>query len=425
MFRWAFAALLSAAVWSLAPARADNLNTNAAPPPVTLEEAITRALNASAAIHSREELIAGAEAGVRQSGVLPNPEINFELENFAGSGPFKDLDDSELTFGVSQRIERSGKRDGRVAVAEVERDLAAIERDRARLDVALEARRAYIDVSAATEMLAVAKTRLESAKQIEAMAVRRVRAARDPITVKLRAELQTAEASSTYEQTLRAAQTAKQKLAALWGEPGASYRVDTSTLLSLPAQDATPPPPASPDLRASEAAARRAASKFELENANARSDVSVGLGVRRFESGGDLAGVFSVSVPLAIFDTNQDNIERAAAERRAADFDVIHAKRELEREALTLQGEVARARAEAIVIRQELLPRAEEASRASRHGYDAGAFSYFELSESQRMLNELRTREVEALQRLHVALAGLDRLSGRIVGATAEQGKKP
>lgn len=420
MFRWAFAALLSAAVLSLAFARADNLDRQ-----VTLEEAIARALNASAAIQSREELIAGAEAGVRQSGVLPNPEIDFELENFAGSGSFKDLDDSELTFGVSQRIERSGKRDSRVAVAQVERDLAAIERDRARLDVVLEARRGFIDVGVATIMLDITKHRLDSAKQIEAMAVRRVRAARDPITVKLRAELQTAEANSAFEQAVRAVQTAKKKLASLWGEPDALFGVDTSTLLSVPGDEVPRLAEDAPDLRASEAAARRAASKVDLENANARSDLSVGLGVRRFENGGDLAGVVSVSVPLAIFDTNQDNIERAAAERRAADFDLINARRELEREALTLQGEIAGARAEAVVIRRELLPRAEEASRAARRGYDAGAFSYFELSETQRTLNELRTREIEALQRLHVALAGLDRLLGRTVAATTEQGKKP
>lgn len=422
MFRWIFAVLVSAAVWSLPYARSEETGAGA-PTRITLEEAIARALSASASVGSRQEIIAGAEAGVRQSGVRPNPEIKAELENVAGSGPYKGLNDSELTLGLSQRIERSGKREGRVAVAEMDRDIATIEHDRARLDTALAARRAYVDVSAASVLLDIAQVRLESAKQIETMAVRRVSAARDPITVRLRAEIQTAQARNECESAGLALQTAKKRLGALWGDPGTAFSVDTSALRSLP-DGAQPPSGASPDVRVSEAAARRAASKFELENANASSDFSVGLGVRRFESGGDLAGVVSISVPLAIFDTNQGNIERADAERRAADLEVLHARRELERETLTLEGEIARTRAEATVIRNELLPRAEAALKAARHGYDAGAFSYLELSESQRTLNELRAREVEVLRQLHFALAGLDRLSGRLTVAPSDQGQQ-
>lgn len=424
MFRWPIAVLLSAVVWSMAPARAGELKSGIATTLITQEEAISLALKASAAVGSRKEMIAGAEAGVRQSGVLPNPEINAELENFAGSGPFRSLDDSELTLGLTQRLERSRKREGRVAVAEVERDIAAIEHDRTRLDTVLEARRAYVDVGAATLLLEIAQVRLDSAKQIEAMAARRVRAARDPITVKLRAEIQTAQARSEMESAALVLQTAKKRLSSLWGDPGAAFRVETSALLALPESSAQLAANASPDIRVSEAAARRADSKFQLENANAASDVSVGLGVRRFESGGDLAGVISFSMPLAIFDTNQGNIERADAERRAAALDVQHVKLEQEREVLTLQGQIASARAEVVVVRSELLPRTYEALKAARHGYDAGAFSYLELSESQRTLNELRSREVEALRQLHFALAGLDRLSGRMTFAATNQGQQ-
>lgn len=405
-------ALFCAASWCAAFARADDVQ---GAKPVSLDEAVARALAASVAVKARDERVGGAEAGIRQSGALPNPEVDVELENFAGSGPFENLNDSELTLGVSQRIERSGKRDGRVAVAEAERDIAAIERDRSRLDVAVEARRAFFDVCAAEALLKVRKAGLDSARQIEGMAARRVRSARDPVTVKLRAEIQAAEARGAYDRAVLALDTAKKKLASLWGDLGTSFRVDDAALFAVP--DADPDPEArfaaSPDLKISEAEVRRAASKAALESANARSDVSVGLGVRRFENGGDLAGVLSLSVPLAIFDGNEGNIERAAAERRAAELEAIEARRVVERNAVALQHEVTAARAEALAIRKELLPRADEALRAARRGYDAGAFSYLELSESQRTLNELRTREVEVLRELHAALAGLDRLSGR------------
>jgi outer membrane protein, heavy metal efflux system len=413
MSRWTYAALVCAVLWCAPAAFAGDVAPSTGVKPITLKEAIARALDASAAVKAREERVGGAEAGVRQSGVLPNPEIDVELENFAGSGPFKDLDDSELTLGVSQRIERGGKRDGRVAVAQFDRDIAAIERDTARLDAAAEARRAFYEVSAGTALVKVRKAGLDSAREIEAMAIRRVRSARDPVTVKLRAEIQTAEAKGAYDRAVLALETAKRKLASLWGDPAATFSVDDAALFVVPEGDATAPSGASPDIKIKEATARRAAAKVELENANARSDVSVGLGVRRFENGGDLAGVLSLSVPLAIFDVNQGNIDQAAAERRAADLEVIEAQRVAEREALSLRNDVTSARAEALAIRSELLPRAEEALRAARRGYDLGAFSYLELSESQRTLNEIRAREVEVLRDLQFALAALDRLASR------------
>ncbi len=416
MSRW-IAALLCAVWWCVASAVASDGK------PVALKEAIARALDASAALMARDERVGGAEAGIGQSGVLPNPEIEVEFENFAGSGPFKNLDDSELTLGVSQRIERGGKRDGRVGVARAERDIAAIERDTARLDVVAEARRAFYEVCAATALLKIRKAGLDSARQIEAMAVRRVRSGRDPITVKLRAEIQSADARSAHDRATVALETAKKKLASLWGDPAAAFSVDEAALFSIPDADAAAQPEASPDVRFSEAAAKRAASRVELETANARSDLSVGLGVRRFENGGDLAGVVSLSVPLAIFDTNRGNIDQAAAEQRAAALDVVQARRAAEREALALQNEAKSARAEALAIRKELLPRAEEALRAARRGYDAGAFSYLELSESQRTLNDVRAREIDALRELQSALAGLDRLSSR--DTSSNEGQTP
>lgn len=139
---------------------------------------MARALDASPALKSREELVAGADAHVRQSGAFPNPTVNAELENFGGSGRFSDLDQSELTLGLTQRIERSSKREGRVAVAQTERDAAAHERERTRLNAAFDAHKAFVEVFAAQAALDNANARLKAASEIEAMAHRRMMSGR-------------------------------------------------------------------------------------------------------------------------------------------------------------------------------------------------------------------------------------------------------
>ena len=60
-----------------------------------------------------------------------------------------------------------------------------------------------------------------------------------------------------------------------------------------------------------------------------------------------------------------------------------------------------------------MIPRAAEAARSARDGYDRGAFSYLEVADTQRALVDLRAREIAALKKFHEAQAVIDRLTGR------------
>jgi outer membrane protein, heavy metal efflux system len=410
MSRCITVALVCAAAWSLA------LIAQAAPSArkVTLEEAVARALNAAPALKAREELVTAAEAQIAQSGALPNPTLDAEVENVGGSDRFSGFDQAEMTLGLSQRLERGGKRESRVALAEAERDGAAVERERARAGVAFEARKAFVELFAAEAARDNAAARLTAAREIQAMASRRVAAARDPLTVKLRAEIQTAEARTAHDQADRDVKNAKRTLALLWGDPAASVEIDARALRNPPPVHAHKAESA-PDLQVSEIAARRATRKLDLERANAAADVTVGVGIRRFEEGGDVAGVLSLSVPIAVFDDNQGAIDRAAAEERAAALDIADARQRHAASLITLEEDAARAHAELDALRKDLLPRARSALAEARRGYNAGAFAYQEVAEAQRMLNELAAREIAALRALHIADANLDRLTGQAI----------
>ncbi|MBL8781536.1 MAG: TolC family protein, partial [Alphaproteobacteria bacterium] len=302
MFRCITVALVCVAAWGMVLAASAEPNAPGRARAITLEQAVARALDAAPSLKSRQELVSAAEANVRQSGVLANPTIDVELENFAGSDRFEDFEQSELTLGVRQRIERGGKVAGRLAVADAEHQAAALESRRTRANVAFDARKAFIEMFAATAELDNAEARLKAASQIEAMAARRVRSARDPVTVRLRAEIQTAEARTARDQASHDLHNAKRTLALIWGTSDEAFEIDAASLWAIPAEMPKRADISSADVRAREIAASRAAARLELEQANARSDLSVGVGVRRFEDGGDLAGVLSVSVPLAIFD---------------------------------------------------------------------------------------------------------------------------
>src|SRR6187402_471561 len=58
-----------------------------------------------------------AEARALQAGLRPNPELEMEVENVAGSGDYSGTQNAEYTLTLSQVIELGDKRQSRQALA--------------------------------------------------------------------------------------------------------------------------------------------------------------------------------------------------------------------------------------------------------------------------------------------------------------------
>jgi len=68
-------------------------------------------------------------------------------------------------------------------------------------------------------------------------------------------------------------------------------------------------------------------------------------------------------------------------------------------------------------LRETVLPGAEQADQAMNEGYDAGRFSYVEVSDTRRTLNVSRIQYVQALTDYHKAVADIEALTGRAFAA--------
>lgn len=378
--------------------------------PLTLEDAISRALSTSPLLNARDAAIAGALASVDQAGVRPNPELTVEIENVTGTGPFSDLGAAETTLTYAQPLERGSKRRARVALAQSDRGIAERERLRATADVAFEVQSAWIDIMAAQAAVADAEAALRQAEDMAAIVQRRVSAARDPLAAGLKADNKVADARGRLDQARRSLAAHRDALAALIGEDGLAVRIDPATFREMPEPM---PGGAAPDLSVAEARIDRAERAYRVEKTRARQDPTIGVGLRRFEDGGDVAGLVSFSMPLAFFDRNRGNIDRAMAERQEAEWTLAETRRKHAAALRRAHAERDAARAEVAVLRDELMPRALHAARSARDGYDRGAFAYLEVADTQQTLVDLAARETAALRNVHEALARIDRLTGR------------
>lgn len=375
--------------------------------PVTLAEALAQAGEQSPRIAQAKAQAQAAEARARQAGVSPNPEIGLEIENFAGTGPFRDVRGAETTLEVSQTFERGGKRSARVAVASAERDFALLSLKRVQFDLTRDIRVAHASLRSAEDLAVLARDNVTQARELARTAGLLVEAGRDPPLRKLRADAVLAEAQAQEARTFGELLAARRLLADLIGS--------TDPELSASVADESPPKQnldieaQSLDEQLATAERDAARARIRLARASAVPDITGSGGIRRINDGRETAFVAGVSIPLAIRDRNKGGIAAAEADELAAEANLALVRLDARRARHDAQMLLGAADARVAALSGPALVQAEEAVRLARIGYTAGKFSLIELLDAQAALTSARTALIEARLDRARALAALIR----------------
>lgn len=377
---------------------------------LTLETAIAMALEAAprgAAALARLHAAAGA---LDQADTAPNPEIGFELENAGGTGPYRDFRSSERTYTLSQTIELGGKRGARTDSARAARDLAAIDLDIVRLDLARDVRLAFAEAVAAAAQRTLAQDSLALVQAVEASTRARVEAGREAPIQASRADIARRQAQLALDQADRRLSAARHVLAGLTRLDAGGLRLEEGWFrrLDLPAG---PDVAEAPDLRRRQAELARGRADLSLEQRRPIPDVTLSAGFRQFKEDGENAFLMGVSLPIPLFDANRGGIARARAELAAAAADLAAERIDLDRRLHAARANLDAARDMAASLRDSIIPTAEQAFALAREGYGQGKFAYLEVLEAQRTLVDARRDLIDALQGFHNARAELERLA--------------
>jgi outer membrane protein, heavy metal efflux system len=383
---------------------------------LTLEGAVSRALSIAPEFEANAARVDALRAARSQAGVRPNPTVEVLGENVVGTGPYQFLGGAEITASYAQTIERGGKRQARVALAEREIGVAEAEALVQRLDIAQRVQAAYVEAVTAQAQIEVAEERLRLAKTLRTEVVRRVREARDPLFAGTRAATRVEEAEVDLELATHARDAALTRLTALWGGSPTGLTLSTDEFYELGDREPVSGRPAAADLAVYEARVRRAEAAIALEQARRVQDPTVRGGVRYLNQTGDLAILGGISIPLARYDTNRANIERAVAERRRAEAEIEVARLARLRELRLAEEKVEEARHEADALLQRVFSGALKTLEQVREGFARGGFRHVDIDEAQTRLGTVRERIVRAIAEYHEARVELDRLTGRFAG---------
>jgi cobalt-zinc-cadmium efflux system outer membrane protein len=399
-----------------APPPGDSGSSHAPSGAITFREAVSHAVAFSPSVKAAYAEIEARHGEAFQASRRLNPELALNVENLPNSGGFA-KDDASESLQLSQTIELGGKRLARLAAANLEASLAGWDFEVARLQAATDAAQLFVDVIASQERLAILQEFVTVSQKTRAAVEARVKGGRaSPI------ELDRANVSVALAQASRAAEearlaAAKARLSALWGSDRATFARAAGRLGRNPSAPSFEEVKAflegNPSLaRWSDGIGHRYA-VLEVERSKAIPNVTVGAGVRRFESDSSSGMIAAVSIPLPLFDRNEGAI--AAAEHRIAraEFDAQAARTQLTGTLIGALGAVASANALTKAIESQVLPAAQSAFDRTRTGYEEGKFDLLNVLDTQRTLFEARRELVNARAEYEKARVQVEALIGR------------
>lgn len=395
--------------------------------PISLAQALQRALAANPRLTSAERDI-GIATGLKiQAGALPNPDLSFELDRALGSGPYTGVRSAETTLQLSQLVELGGKREARLAAGAAGVGTAVWQRRATELEVLSETAIAFIIVVGAQRRIEIFNEQISTLDQLIPLLQKRVQEGASSPAETLRAQVAADLFRVERERAKTQLATARRDLAILMGESSPRFGEALGRLASVgqpaPFRSILQAIDANPQLMRWTAVTAQRNAELILARLKPIPDLHLSAGWRNFQDTNDNAVRLGLSIPLPVFDQNSGNI--MAAQEMLAKTGAERAINKLV--LISIAGRaydaLNGALAELKLLRTTIIPNARSAAETIQSGYTQGRFTLLELLDIRGSVLQALLREQEALQNFHVAIATIEGLVGNPFSLTRESSR--
>lgn len=386
------------------------------------------------AIENRAELLAAnarAEAmAVRPAivGALEDPMISPSIDHYPFDMPADEGGMEERGGGqrydwsvsIEQRFPLSGVRGHRRDAARADAERARALAENTELDIVLDVRRSFFMLLERRRMRSVLAEQEALAHQLVEASSARYASGNGSQADVLRAEVEAARVRSAQQALTAQMRAAEAMLNTSMGRTPAE---PIPELVHVPNRQSPLAAPAAverallrrPELLAGEAEVERAKAEVAVMQSMYKPMATVRVGRASTMAEGPGAMVMlGVSVPIWRARLRA-GVAEARAMQRMADSDLAAMRRMVEGEAVSARESVEAARAQYVVLEDEVLPRARAATESALATYSAGQGTLISVIESSRALWEVQSEQVmaeaslgEAWARLHRATAGVE-----------------
>jgi outer membrane protein TolC len=380
---------------------------------LTVGEAASYALTHRSELRSSDARVAAAERNRQQAGLISNPRFLFRKEDLRSDTSILG-ENSQTYWEANQMIETSGKRGGRIAVANAGIAESRLQRDLVRRQIVLAVRQNYWRARASqvladlydedgryfAQMISYHEARFREGKIAEV----------DLLRVRLQGQqIRAAAASARLDSEKALLELAKEMNAP--GTEGWQLTDDLEMLEEpLPLPNGGDPAGLRLEGQIAKQSIARAQAQTKLELANGRPDLIFTGGYKRdVQIDTPIAGV-QFDIPL--FNRNQGAVAAAKAQTDASEADYQASRNRLLAELALARKEYELRRDQYQNVFRPLRQEAVEISDISRAAYQAGGLDLVRLLDAERARVDAQLSYVRALESYHLSVTDLNYAEG-------------
>jgi cobalt-zinc-cadmium efflux system outer membrane protein len=408
------------AICATALAAGTAVRAQSAAAPLTINSAVAEAVEHNLSIVAERYNVSIADARLVTAALRPNPVLTASVMLPDAAIFDGNINPREGIVRGDVLLERGGKRERRIDVAEEARAASQLQLRNSIRTLALSVQSAYIDVQQARSDLQLARDSLAAFNNIVTINTERVRTG-DLASVELaRSRLAALQFQNDVRSRDARLTIAMQRLRALLGRPDNAPLELTGELrrdAAATTADALPQQAFErrQDLKALERDQARSLADVRLQLAQGRIDYTVSAEFHRQVGphgvAGNEWGLF-VSAPIPAFNRNQGETERAREEARQTAARIAALRSDITVELRSAWEQYSTARELVETIEQQMLAQARGVRDTTAYSYQRGEASFIELLDAQRTYNDAMHSYNEARAEYARSLYTLDALTG-------------
>ena len=363
-----------------------------ASPRLTLADALARARDGSPEGAAAQARVEAAQSAAGKTATMPNPTVEFRSENWA-SGVSRSVLPLDAFAEITQIVELGGKRDARKGMAAA--DLGAMQAHGAVVlqALAIDISRAYLDALRFRERQRTLTAQGADLQEMVRILDRRVAIGTTAELDLLKLRTEEARLSTDLLRTEVAAQRALVQLTSRANVEADLDALETPPLPALPIPDDEVAIKRRPDVLAAERAVVSAQQALRLEDARGTPDPALNAGYKR--TGGFNTGLFTVTMPLPLWDRNRVNRILAQGQVTAAELERSAVERRARGELAATRMAAGRLSERAREVRARLVEPARGAREAARAAFASGALDVLRLVDAERVFTDATLVAIE------------------------------
>jgi len=391
---------------------------------LSISAAIQRVLLNNPALKSYSIEIRAREARTVQESFAPNPGIEFEFENFGGSGELNGFKGSDITLSVGQLIESAGKRDKRTRAAAFQSDLAAWDYEAKKLDVLTETVRRYAELIGDQEQILLNQELVAVLENLLQSVNRLVQAGKISPAEISRTQILLSTAQLELNRSHRKFEADRISLASLWADTSPDFVSVSGSLENIglipPLDSLKKYLSDNPDIVRWVTEIQMRHVVEELEWAKQIPDPHIQAGYRYLSEVNSNAFVAKLSVPVPIFDTNKGAVQEAYNHLRKAEEQQRQTEIAITTNLIELYQNLQVLYTDIVNSNKTIIPEAEKAYQVINDGYLSGKFRFLDVLDAQRTLYETRKNLIVSLTNYNIRVAEIERLIGRSLASVSK-----